>query len=226
MTELFPEVSRGQEAYYDALAATYDQVAMEVEWRPNDILRPFLQVHCAPVRSFLDLGAGTGQTIQTVLEYAQPERIVAVDTSQSMLDQLAQKPFGSRITSLRSPIKDYVKGPGETFDLVVSVGVFEHIPYFDELFDPIVARLNPGGRLAFTYEPILPEVAEQREAVYHHTVRDGNAGFFFTMFRSPEDWIMDGVQASGLTVVDAGMSAAYRIGSRVVQYGFVGGVKP
>jgi ubiquinone/menaquinone biosynthesis C-methylase UbiE len=76
---------------FDQLAPAYDDLIASKGWPANSLLREGLdQLGCQP-RSVLDLGAGTGATIDAILACTQPELIVAVDVSGSMLEQLKKR---------------------------------------------------------------------------------------------------------------------------------------
>lgn len=93
----------------------------------------------------MDFGAGTGLVSGAIAPRVR--RIVAVDTSQAMLEKLAAKPelqgkvdiFCRDITE--SPLED-------RFDLVVSAMTLHHVKDIPALFQTFAQHLNTGGTVA------------------------------------------------------------------------------
>ena len=75
---------------YDALAASYDELMADVEYRRRaDALARQFRRSPIPVETVLDLACGTG-TIACLLA-ARGYRVIAVDGSEEMLTQAARK---------------------------------------------------------------------------------------------------------------------------------------
>jgi SAM-dependent methyltransferase len=143
---------------YDALAPIYDA------WQAADDTTPFaLLVHDklerelaraarAPVRSFLDLGCGTG-TLPLALARAHSDwRLAGLDASASMLAHAARRPGAERVTWLQAslahplPLRFPFDAAGAFYDTL------NHLPDAGALRSTIAAvagALRPGGLFAF-----------------------------------------------------------------------------
>ena len=115
----------------------------------------------------MDFGAGTGLIAATVAPHVS--RIVAVDTSPSMLEALATK------EELQGKVEcrclDILESPlAERFDAVVSAMALHHVENTEALLARFAEHLKPGGLLALAdldredgsfHEP-------GTEGVFHH----------------------------------------------------------
>ncbi|WP_375400850.1 class I SAM-dependent methyltransferase [uncultured Amnibacterium sp.] len=96
----------------------------------------------------VDLGCGTGRDTERLLDRLPHGRVVAVDGSAQMLDQLGARiaARADRVTAVRAdltrPFPAVVHG-----DAVMSVATFHWIPDHATLFQRIAATLPTGGRL-------------------------------------------------------------------------------
>ena len=93
----------------------------------------------------MDFGAGTGLISSRIAPGVK--RVVAIDTSQAMLDQLADKP------ELKSKIEiicqDIVESPIETrFDLIVSAMTLHHVENTSLLIERFAEHLTENGVIA------------------------------------------------------------------------------
>lgn len=112
------------------------------------------------VTRILDLGSGTGETAQRVLEKHPDARVVLVDSSAEMLEAARESLAEDRVEQivvrrLEDPLPD---GP---FDLVVSALAIHHLESGDKqvLFRRIAEVLAPGGRFVFA-DVIVPNDPE------------------------------------------------------------------
>lgn len=134
MTDLFsdkaqdwdarPVPAQISEGVYRALSETVD-------------LKPTLRV--------MDFGAGTGLVCSKLAPHVA--RVLAVDISQAMLEQLAKKPeLAGKVDSF---CQDITQAPlAEKVDLVVSAMAMHHVKDTARLFTALAAHLVPGGRVA------------------------------------------------------------------------------
>ena len=115
----------------------------------------------------MDFGAGTGLLTATVAPLVS--RIVAVDTSPSMLEALAAKePLRGKV---ECRCQDILESPlEECFDAVVSAMTLHHVEDTEALASRFAEHLKPGGILALAdldgedgsfHEP-------GTEGVFHH----------------------------------------------------------
>jgi 2-polyprenyl-3-methyl-5-hydroxy-6-metoxy-1,4-benzoquinol methylase len=115
----------------------------------------------------MDFGAGTGLLASHVAPLVA--KVIAVDTSPSMLEALAGK---DELRGMAEPrCQDIVVEPlGERFDAIVSAMALHHVQDTDRLFSTFRDHLKPGGQLALadldtedgTFHP------PGTEGVFHH----------------------------------------------------------
>lgn len=93
----------------------------------------------------LDFGAGTGLVCAKLAPHVG--RILAVDISQAMLDQLARKP--ELAGKVEIVCQDLLERPlGRRADLIVSAMAMHHVADTRRLLAVLFAHLEPGGRIA------------------------------------------------------------------------------
>lgn len=93
----------------------------------------------------MDFGAGTGLITGRVAPLVK--RVIAVDVSPAMLEQLSKKP------ELQGKVdvvcQDLLQKPlGQTVDLIVSAMAMHHVQDTAALMRVFFAHLTPGGRVA------------------------------------------------------------------------------
>lgn len=117
----------------------------------------------------MDFGAGTGLISAHVLPHVK--KIVAVDVSQSMLDELVSKPeFRGKIQALCRNIIEYPID--ERFDLIMSAMAMHHVQDTDKMLARFAEHLKPGAQIA------LADLDEE-DGSFH---QDGTEGVFHPGF--------------------------------------------
>ncbi len=115
----------------------------------------------------MDFGAGTG--LLTAQVAPRVERVLAVDTSQAMLERLQAKPeLQGRVEILCQDI--LVEPPARQVDAIISAMALHHVEDTDHLLAVFNRLLKPGGWLALadldtedgSFHP------EDVQGVYHH----------------------------------------------------------
>ncbi|MBI5935950.1 MAG: methyltransferase domain-containing protein [Chloroflexi bacterium] len=147
-THLGPRV---QGWLYDRWAKNYDRDKAESQARDADMLaRPALEaLRGLPAPRVLDLATGTGRLPLALLtESAFTGHVTAVDVSQGMLDQAAQKlkVFEGRLT-LQQVIGFPLPFPDDSFDMVACMEALEVMPEMDTPLCELSRVLRPGGFL-------------------------------------------------------------------------------
>ncbi|MEE4542344.1 class I SAM-dependent methyltransferase [Streptomyces sp. V4-01] len=96
----------------------------------------------------LDAGCGTGRDTEGLLELLPHGRVVAVDGSERMLEQLRRRLDGrlDRVEVVHADLTRPLPFEGEV-DAVFSVAAFHWVEDHAALFSALAARLRPGGRL-------------------------------------------------------------------------------
>jgi len=123
-------------------AAGYDRVsAPQVEWA----LRVLERLPLRGDETVLDAGCGSGRVTQLLLERLPRGRVVAVDSTRSMVEHAREALDPERATVLEASLTELVLD--EPVDAAFSNAVFHWIADHDALFARLHAALRPGGRL-------------------------------------------------------------------------------
>jgi trans-aconitate 2-methyltransferase len=126
-------------------AKTYDSLPLpHLGWGRRTLAR-------LPLRGderVLDAGCGTGRDTEGLLERLPDGRVVAVDGSVRMLDQLRDRLAGrlDRVDVVLADLTAPLPFDGEV-DAVFSVAAFHWIEDHDALFAALAERMRPGARL-------------------------------------------------------------------------------
>lgn len=95
--------------------------------------------------NIMDFGAGTGLISSHIASLVK--NIVAVDTSEAMLTQLASKPeLQNKVKTVCQDIT--IKPLSERFDLIVSAMAMHHVKDTDKLLEVFAKHLNSGCKIA------------------------------------------------------------------------------
>jgi arsenite methyltransferase len=106
----------------------------------------------------LDVGAGPGSITATLAHAAGPDGLaLGVDVSEPMLARAVRGSAGPQVGFLRAdaqrlPFRD------QSFDVAVSIAVFQLIPDPAAALSEIARVLKPGGRLAVMIPTLRPPV--------------------------------------------------------------------
>lgn len=124
------------------------------DWDTNDMVRQLSSaigssiLENVPLHEqmmVMDFGAGTGLISSRIAPLVQ--RIVAVDTSESMLNKLVAKAeLHGKVEAL---CQDILENPiNEKFDLIMSAMAMHHVKDTHKLIQSFAAHLKPGAMLA------------------------------------------------------------------------------
>lgn len=105
----------------------------------------------SPVRSILDLGAGTGTGTFGLLRHFPDAHALAVDSSEEMLDRLRSRAehlgLRDRVTTLYADLDDALPEL-DPVDLAWASASLHHLADPDRTLTRLVAAIRPGGLLA------------------------------------------------------------------------------
>jgi SAM-dependent methyltransferase len=101
-------------------------------------------------RRILDLGTGAGRLLPRLA--AQARSVTGVDVSESLLRR-APRTMGASIAQMDALDLGF---RADSFDTVVSFGLFEYVSDLGPFLQEIGRVLRPGGQLAFTYHQVAP----------------------------------------------------------------------
>ena len=124
-------------------ARTYDSLPLpHMLWGRRTLAR----LDRAGLRRVLDAGCGTGRDTELLLDLSPDLRVVAVDASRAMLDQLERR-LGYRRERVDIVQADLTQPLplDQPVDAIVSVAAFHWISDHEALFRNLAAVLRPGG---------------------------------------------------------------------------------
>jgi trans-aconitate 2-methyltransferase len=125
-------------------ARAYDSLPLpHTEWGRRTLAR----LDIRGVERVLDAGCGTGRDTQLLLDLAPNARVVAVDGSRAMLDQLGIRlaDYSDRVEILHADLTKPLPLDGSV-DAVFSVAAFHWISDHESLFRNLAGVLRPGGQ--------------------------------------------------------------------------------
>ena len=133
--------------FFAALAPFYDEYMLNsVEGFPESCARLVKHIP-GKTETLLDLGCGTGLELEELFKLFPDIRVTGIDITQAMLDRLAEKYKGKKITLICASYLDYDFGH-EKYDCAVSLETMHHWTHEEKLmlYKNILSALKPGGR--------------------------------------------------------------------------------
>ena len=127
---------------YDRWAAVYDHDANPLQALEGPVVRA--AVGDPGGLTALDLGCGTGR--HALWLAGSGAEVTAVDFSAGMLAAARAKPGADRVRWVVHDLHEPLPFPADTFDLVVSGLVLEHLRELPPVFAEARRVLRPGGR--------------------------------------------------------------------------------
>jgi ubiquinone/menaquinone biosynthesis C-methylase UbiE len=127
---------------YDRWAAVYDHDANPLQALEGPVVRA--AVGDVQNLSVLDLGCGTGRHALWLADAGA--NVTAVDFSEGMLAEARRKPGAEAIRFLVHDLHQPLPFDADSFDVVVSGLVLEHLNDIENFFAEIHRVLKPGGR--------------------------------------------------------------------------------
>lgn len=132
--------------HFAGRAADWDKVAMRVENVENIARAMRKQIRFADGMHLMDFGSGTGLLLERIAPLVSS--ITAVDTSQAMNEQLAEK-RGRLPCELEIVQEDLLTSDlAQSFDGIISSMTLHHVEDIGRLFRVFFDRLKPGGFIA------------------------------------------------------------------------------
>ncbi len=134
--------------------------------------------------SLLDLGCGWGSLSLWIASRYPRSTVLAVSNAQNQIDYLREQASRRNLRNLqaeRGDMNDF--DPGQRFDRIVSVEMFEHMRNWPRLLRNVRSWLTPGGRF-------LMHVFVHRSVPYEYSPAgpsDWMSRYFFTGGMMPSD---------------------------------------
>jgi predicted TPR repeat methyltransferase len=140
--------------YFDLIANIYDEVTKKDNaWNPPNLISEYIKDYISEESILLDIGIGTGESLEKIYNNNKYKKIFGVDISGEMLLKCKEK-FPRIITKEISNISDIIK-LSDKFDLILASGVVEFIDDIEDLFNVVKISLNNNGYFIFTFEPVI-----------------------------------------------------------------------
>jgi len=157
-------------------------------WHVNKALRELKKTFPYRTLNILDAGSGFGQYCYRLSRLFPEARILGVDVKQEQIDDcngfFRQIGQGDRVTFAVADLTKYKAV--NTYDLILSVDVMEHILEDEQVFENFGASLKPGGIL------LISTPSDQGGSDTDHE-EEGVHGFI-------EEHVRDGYNAQELAV--------------------------
>jgi len=123
----------------------------------------------------VDVGCGTGRLTAQLRDRLPRGRVIAVDSSEAMLDQARVYLRGERGTRLKPRTTTLVRADAaalpfsRALDLIFSTATFHWVHDHDRLFSSLSGALRPGGRLVAQCGggPNLQRLLERADTLMH-----------------------------------------------------------
>ncbi len=140
----YKELSRKE---FNKEAEKFDQAkGMDVYKMCKESYAPILdEVKKEPFESLLDVGCGTGNSIESLKNEFPEKKYTGIDLAENMIAVAKKK---------RIPGTDFVVGDAENlpfkeaqFDVIICKESFHHYPHVEKFFQSAYRALKPGGRL-------------------------------------------------------------------------------
>ncbi len=96
----------------------------------------------------LDAGCGSGRVTRVLLERLPRGRVIAVDSSASMIARAREELRGLAVDVREADLAALALDAGDRVDCVFSNAVLHWVPDHEALFASLAAALRPGGRLS------------------------------------------------------------------------------
>jgi 2-polyprenyl-3-methyl-5-hydroxy-6-metoxy-1,4-benzoquinol methylase len=130
----------------EAVASVLDDPARDVWQRPEDVLRA---MELAPTMSIADVGTGSGYFAVRLARAVPAGEVSATDLEPNLVRFVAERARRERLANLRALL---VTQPGSglaraSFDRILVVHVWHHLPDRVAFARDLAAALRPGGRL-------------------------------------------------------------------------------
>lgn len=130
-------------------ATEYDKSITENNWIGPEVLYQILNPFLERYSNILDLGIGTGAS--SVPFKNEGHQITGIDGAEKMLEHCKAKNIAKQLI-----LHDLEQPPfpikQDSFQAVISNGVFHLVYPFSPIFTEVKRLLIPGGYFAFTYE--------------------------------------------------------------------------
>ena len=206
--------------YFNILAPQYNRISDEQGWPEQSAAllgKVAIYKEVDSINSYLDLGSGSGHTIDAVQKFSDPGRIVAVEGSKEMLALLKSRHAGPHLNIVQARIEEFIPQVKDKFDLVTAMSTLEFIKDLPPIMRQICGLLASQGILAATYIPV-PESGKT-----HHTVDStfGAQEERITEFYCDPVTIKENLELGEVSIIHEESIDAYKRESETISYTFI-----
>ena len=149
--------------YADRASARYDESAVLAARLREQMVQRLDWVAFTP-EVVLDLGCGTGQGAAALAARWPRARVIALDASPAMLEELARRDLPARIERLRAEA-EAIPLPDASVDLVFSNLMLPWCEDIDAVFAEVARILKPRG--LFTFTTFGPDTLVELRVAWH-----------------------------------------------------------
>lgn len=148
--------------YYDKLADKYELGTQNV-WNGPAVIEDITLTLTDETTNILDIGIGTGQSIQKLFTSKQYQHIEGIDVSDEML-KICRDKFPS-INVYHGDFLTFTDFQVNKYDLIICCGTLEFITDLNAFFEKCKSLLTSRGNLVLTFEPRIYGYTMQSLAV-------------------------------------------------------------
>jgi len=142
------------EKYYNKLSSIYDSATKdEGMWNPPSYIFNYIEPYLNKKVNILDIGIGTGRSIEKIYKSKNYSSIHGVDISQSMLNVCKEK-YSDIFLKKISDINE-LNLLDCKYDIIICSGTLEFIENLNDFFNQVFQLLEINGKLFFTYEVLI-----------------------------------------------------------------------
>ncbi len=149
--------------YADRASARYDESAVLAARLREQMIERLDWVAFTP-EAVLDLGCGTGRGAAALAARWPRARVIALDASPAMLEELARRDLPARIERLRADA-EAIPLPAASVDLVFSNLMLPWCEDIDAVFGEVARILKPQG--LFTFTTLGPDTLVELRVAWH-----------------------------------------------------------
>ncbi|XP_063718999.1 uncharacterized protein LOC134845839 [Symsagittifera roscoffensis] len=145
----------GEQEYYERSASEYEQIHQTLQWRAPELCMKAIAdyeeksgVKLDQKGRCLDIGAGTGLSGEALRRAGFTGQVDALEPVEGMFAQAKKKNIYTEWFQEFLDDKKESKIPSATYDLAVSVGVFNDRSAKSSCLTEVMRMIKPGGYLA------------------------------------------------------------------------------